>query len=78
MLHVIIADTGFDQGCFYSGPDTAQDICFKGITDNDNPVFRNIYSVQGKVKNAFIRFIGTVMIQFPVLITILLIVNGAK
>ena len=31
-----------------------------------------------KSENAFIRFIGTVMIQFPVLITILLIVNGAK
>lgn len=31
-----------------------------------------------KSENAFIRFIGTIMIQFPVLITILLIVNGAK
>lgn len=31
-----------------------------------------------KSENAFIRFFGTVMIQFPVLITILLIVNEAK
>ena len=31
-----------------------------------------------KSENAFIRFIGTIMIQFPVLITILLIVNGEK
>lgn len=31
-----------------------------------------------KSENAFIRFIGTVMFQLPVLITILLIVNGAK
>lgn len=31
-----------------------------------------------KSDNAFIRFIGTVMIQFTVLVTILLIINGAK
>lgn len=31
-----------------------------------------------KSENAFIRFFGTVMIQFPVLITILLIVNEVK
>ena len=31
-----------------------------------------------KSENAFIRFIGTIMIQFPVMLTILLIVNGAK
>lgn len=31
-----------------------------------------------KSENAFIRFIGTVMIQFPVMVTLLLIVNGAK
>lgn len=29
-------------------------------------------------RNRFSRFIGTVMIQFPVLFTILLIVDGAK